>query len=484
VILSLKQGIVKYGNDIHLKRSLGPYALNLLNNPSFEPFAPQSLRVISAASIESAISGLYLYSDVNSSTLRKSNSSFLIETDRPSNPCLCVSLHIPGIGLSGICTIVHHAEFQFPSAIYVHSDNNLIIYTDQEGERLNEYVQSQFFEQLYSVLRVAISHTQFEHFLSIPKSKALHFGLNKSFGHSHWNDVTGHLHLQYLGNKTDSKLASYHHLYGPNLWYDPLLFPRPARAITINSANETLPYCIKSQVSVFSPVGFSMTEKYVDFMSIQLQSGLNNMLAIKQTHNKIKKFHPIIVFNIRNEEWWRRSWKTVVQDLHLCANTILAKYPAACFVVDCLTSKFQSNQYTKSESSSITKLLVNSLSSSLPSSRIFNIDGKSLPEKISYYRLVDLAICQFGSGSLIPDFVYSIPSINITAETDLIHTYSSPTVITRQCKPVLRNTELHGVFLSAEYIELSNEGFSVNSYALAKLAINILKNSLSIPRSC
>jgi len=439
--------------------SPGPLASQLLAGSDFEPYVGAYHRTLSAISIEAlCISGHYLTQLTTKKTIFAPH-SYPLFFSRAANPALCISFFWPPEAQESkrLMSLILYNEFQMPLGLFDHASRRFLIYTQQalpEAETFFEREKGpELLQHLIQLEKSGLLETYTNRHNLRP---AIHFGFNRSFGHTHWNDVLGLLHLRQssISSRIPKNLTT---LQGPYAWVNPkLLTPEPR--YKFDSVPELTEHVLKEGLSVQVPLGFSIDQKYVDFWK-------NEVSALAQPdrwgiiQEMRRKCSPIIAFNIRFGEIWRRGWKDCFVQLPQIISALHARYPNLGIVFDGLTAYHaESHDKADSRSSNLPEGFLAALPAGVP---VVDISGESIGLKTAAYSAVDYAISQFGSGETIPAWVYALPWISISAEPDIVASYGSPNVITRQCKPAIQDATRHGTFLPIDHLVIDSDGYSV-----------------------
>ena len=456
------RGAVRPGpsvSDLLFQCLPGSLASQLLVDVDFEPYVGFDHRKLSAISIESVVQSGYYLEHLAAKKTFFAPHSFPLFSSRAANAALCISFfcQIGSQKNKRLMSLILNNEFQMPFGVYDHASRRFLIYTQQalpEAETFFEHEKGP--ELLQHLIQLEESGLLESYVNRTNLRPAIHFGFNRSFGHTHWNDVLGLLHLRQssISSRIPKNLTT---LQGPYAWVDPkLLTPEPR--YKFDSVPELTEHVLKEGLSVQVPLGFSIDQKYVDFWK-------NEVSALAQPdrwgviREMRRKCSPIIAFNIRFGEIWRRGWKDCFVQLPQIISALHVHYPNLGIVLDGLTSYHtESNDNAGSLTSNLPEGFLDAMPVGVP---VVDISGQSIGLKTAAYSAVDYAISQFGSGETIPAWVYALPWISISAEPDIVASYGSSNNITRQCKPAIQDTKRHGTFLPIDHLVIESDGYSI-----------------------
>ena len=471
------QDTVKHGpsvSDLLFQCSFGPLASQLLANADFEPYVGAYHRTLSAVSIEAlCISGHYLTQIATKKTIFAPH-SFPLFSSRAANPALCISFFWPPKAQENkrLMSLILYNEFQMPLGLFDHNSRRFLIYTQQALPEAQAFFEREKGPELLKHLIQLDQSGLLETYMNRHNLRpAIHFGFNRSFGHTHWNDVLGLLHLRQssISSRLSKNLTT---LQGPYAWVDPkLLTPEPR--YKFESVPELTEHALKEGLSVQVPLGFSIDKKYVDFWKNEV-SALAQPDRWGAIQEMRRKCSPIIAFNIRFGEIWRRGWKDCFVQLPQIISALHARYPNLGVIFDGLTAYHtDSHECGDNFTSNLPQGFLAALPDGVP---VVDISGENIGLKSAAYSAVDYAISQFGSGETIPAWVYALPWISISAEPDIVASYGSPNIITRQCKPAIQDATRHGTFLPIDHLVIEPDGYSVRLRETAAFILSHLQH--------
>jgi hypothetical protein len=253
-------------SDLLFQCSPGPLASELLASADFEPYVGAYHRTLSAVSIEAlCISGHYLTQLTTKKTIFAPH-SYPLFFSRAANPALCISFFWPPEAQESkrLMSLILYNEFQMPLGLFDHASRRFLIYTQQALPEAQAFFEREKGPELLQHLIQLEQSGLLETYMNRHNLRpAIHFGFNRSFGHTHWNDVLGLLHLRQssISSRIPKNLIT---LQGPYAWVDPkLLTPEPR--YKFDSVPELTEHVLKEGLSVQVPLGFSIDQKYVDF---------------------------------------------------------------------------------------------------------------------------------------------------------------------------------------------------------------------------
>jgi hypothetical protein len=442
------------------RRIHGTIGEELLSDPTFEANVPEHYRRIAAASLESSYAGGYWIQGEQSRLPQWVQTAYLLASSRPANPCLALTFIERGkFDRHGrLLTLLLYNEFQQPIGLYIHESSSFLIYQHQPLDVAKLFFQREAgFELIDHLQDVALKHDLFALAHDGALQHALAFGFNKSFGHTHWNDVLGLLYCRSHKNIASLDSCISHSLVGPTQWIEPSRLTEHV-TLSVNSVSACTDYLLKTSTCVHQPIGFSIESEYTEFWRYEVTAKIDPLLKHRLRQFRIDHW-PIISLGLRHHEWWRKGWQQQADQVCTILNYIRQVYPSAGFVVDGLTA-----YHTKANlESTLHTALVETIQHCLGGgSCILDLGGAAIDAKAAAYQIVDYGISQFGSGDAIPHWVYALPSITISAEPFIIKAYSHPETITRLCRRGLENSWVCGHFLPYEYINLVEDGFKLN----------------------
>jgi len=460
---------------IMCRRVLGKLGNSLFENSDFEKSMPDKLRYIAASSLETCVIGSYLLQCNDFSQLIRVTTAFFLNSERLANPCLCLSFWDPRYKYdqAKLYSLLLYNEFQYPIGIFDHKSRVFTIYCpqDQGGYQLFEQEYGrQFVHELIDLeantnLLEVVTLGQIKHTLAI--------GFNKSFGHANWNDIQGLLNWRTLLINNIKFKEINNILVGPLPWLDPkLLFP-DIRSSLFTSTEDCSVHTIINRCLIHMPIGFRINAAYERFWRTEVTSAMSKELKISLSYFK-QKYWPIILINPRDSEWWRKQWMNQAKQIHEILQILENDYPNIGFILDGLTSFY--NRIDKRKPSvrdeSIRQIIATR-------DNVLLVSDESIANKSASYQIVDYCISQFGSGQALPAFVYSIPSITISAEDSIISEYSNPDTITHSCKNELRDTSRYEHFLPLRYLDICNEGYNLVNPQAYNYILNHMRMNLS-----
>ena len=445
--------------ELLFERAIGLQASQLLADPSFEPGIPEHLRRAAAASIETIGNGGYLLQNVYTREPFVAQTAFLLDSSRPANPCICITFKSQSSDQCSprLLSLLLYNEFQMPLGIFDHRDNCFLVYAPLPLLEAQSFLVKECGHELIHSLVALDTRNSLER-LVVQGScgQALAFGFNKSFGHAHWNDVLGQLHRRRLAcsSKLEPNLSL--GLIGPFAWLDPnkLIEEQLVHFSTTEACTEFL---INKKLTVHVPIGFHIDQYYEDFwryeVTADLDTGLKEKLKTLRSNS-----YPIVLLSLRDSELWRRNWQDRDLQIELLVRQLKRSYPDLGVIIDGLTALHQCAPIAR-ENQVLSRLssFMSAFGSDL---RIVDISGIDIASKAAAYKVVDYAIYQWGSGGIIPDYAYSVHGLNVSAESDIIDCYSSPSCIVRLAKPALPN-EVDVVFIPLECLQITESSFSL-----------------------
>ena len=416
-------------------------------------------RTLSAVSIEAlCISGHYLTQIATKKTIFAPH-SFPLFSSRAANPALCISFFWPPKAQENkrLMSLILYNEFQMPLGLFDHNSRRFLIYTQQALPEAQAFFEREKGPELLKHLIQLDQSGLLETYMNRHNLRpAIHFGFNRSFGHTHWNDVLGLLHLRQssISSRLSKNLTT---LQGPYAWVDPkLLTPEPR--YKFDSVPELTEHVLKEGFSVQVPLGFSIDQKYVNFWKNEV-SALAQPDRWSFIQEMRRKCSPVIAFNIRSGEIWRRGWKDCFVQLPQIISALHANYPNLGVIFDGLTAYHtDSHECGDNFTSNLPQGFLHTLPVGI---QAVDISGHSIGLKTAAYSAVDYTIAQFGSGQTIPVWVYALPGLTISAEPDIITIYGNKNNITSQCKPELKDESYNGTLLPIDHLVIESEGYSM-----------------------
>jgi len=448
----------------------------LLDDPTFEPNAPELYRRIAAASLETAYAGGYWIKE--SQNVFFTQLAYLLHSSRPANPCIALTF-FTGSHCSSkpqILTLLLYSEFQHPLGLYLHESDTFLIYQNAPVAVASTFFDKERGPELIEHLRFINKRHNLEKLVLTPASNhAYAFGFNKSFGHSHWNDVLGFLAVRYYQAFSQSSNLVTHCLLGQNLWLSPdsLINHVKRKRMDIHSCTE---YLLTTRTCVHLPIGFSIGKMYEDFWRHEVTADIDDKFK-----ERLKQFRaeywPIILFGLRPQEWWRKGWVNQAQQVCTIIDILRQRYPNIGFVIDGLTAFHNQDSPITHSNRKLTDAYRDKYGNH---EGLLDLDGLNLPSKVATYHIVHYGISQFGSGDAIPHWVYTLPSISISGESEIISTYSNPDCITRKVKSSLHSNKRCGHFLPIEHLILRDAGFQLRLNSALPYILKHLESNLSI----
>ena len=463
-----------------VERVHGSIGQQLLDDPTFEPNVPEPYRRIAAASLETAYAGGYWIKESQSQKVIFTQLAYLLHSRRPANPCIALTFFTWSHCSSKpqILTLLLYNEFQQPLGLYLHESDAFVIYQNAPVAVASAFFDKERGSELIEHLRLINKRHNLEKLaLSPALNHAYAFGFNKSFGHSHWNDVLGFIAVRHYQILSQSSNLATHCLLGQNLWLSPDSLINHVKLKT-NDIHSCTEYLLRTQTCIHLPIGFSIGKMYEDFWRHEVTADIDDTFKVRLKQFRAEHW-PIILFGLRPQEWWRKGWANQVQQVCLIIDILRQRHPNIGFVIDGLTAFHNQDSPITHSNRKLTDAYRDKYGSH---EDLLDLDGLNLPSKVATYQIVDYGISQFGSGDAIPHWVYTLPSITISGESEIITTYSNPGTITRQCKPSLHNNNRCGYFMPLEHLILCSSGFQLRLDSALPCILKHLESNLSIQK--
>ena len=445
--------------ELLFERAIGLQASQLLADPGFEPGIPEHLRRIAATSIETIGNSGYLLQNVHTRKPFLAQTAFLLDSGRPANPCICVTFkdQSSGQGSPRLLSLLLYNEFQMPLGIYDHRDNCFLVYASLSLLEAQSFFIKEFGHELIRSLLVLDSRYSLVKLVEQGAcGQALAFGFNKSFGHAQWNDVLGQLHRRRLTSSSQFGSEQDLAVIGPFAWLDPnKLIEEPL--VRFSKTEACTEYLIEKRLTVHVPIGFHVDRCYEEFWRYEVTADLDNELKEKLKTLRSNSY-PILLLSLRDSEIWRRNWQDRDLQVESLVRQLKRSYPDLGVIIDGLTALHQVSPMA--HENQIFSRLSSFMSTSGADLCVVDISGFDIASKAAAYKVVDYSICQFGSGGILPDYVYSVRGLNVSAESDIVDYYSSSSCITRLAKPGL-SSGLDAVFIPLGCLNISEVQYSL-----------------------
>jgi hypothetical protein len=454
------------------ERLPGNFTQKLLSDPEFEVDMPDQYRMIAALSIESFALNAYPLRCPATNQVTVCRHSFLLDSKRPANPCLCLTFHATrnSRGEIGLISLLLYNEFQMPLGVYDHQANAFFVYAQMPHDQSLAFFYKESGDELIHALQRLTRSPGFGSIINHCIAKrALVIGYNKSFGHAHWNDILGYLHLRKIQKYLPEFVETPCVLVGDKAWLEPSGLINGPQVLK-NSIDLASDYILAQRLNVYQPLGFRITSDYEKFWTQEVtadasKNTIAKLKAINESH------YPIISVNLRFSEWWRRAWRDQVNQVIQIVHLLASYFPRMACVFDGMTAYVSDNLNARQSNYPENFWL------KLPPNLGFvDVSGLKIGDKAAAYKLVDYDIAQFGSGSTISAWVYSIPSTCISAEPEIIRGYGTASNITRICKPILQDLDKYGNFLPLESMIIEDKSFVLKpEMAVAYIAAHMRK---------
>jgi len=442
-----------------VERVHGSIGQQLLDDPTFEPNVPEPYRRIAAASLETAYAGGYWIKKSQSQKVIFTHTAYFLQSSRPANPCLALSFIevLPDSSKPRLLTLLLYNEFQQKLGIYIHDTDTFVIYQNAPVEVASAFFVKERGRELIDHLRQIQQRFDLKKLARRSVSNhAFAFGFNKSFGHAHWNDVLGFLSVRHYPVIGESPILVSHCLLGQTSWLSPKTLISQV-SLSCESVKSCTDYLLSTSTCAHVPLGFSIGKEYERFWRYEVTAEIKQplQLTLRQFRGN---YWPIILFGLRSYEWWRKGWRSQGQQVLEIIDYLLQRYPKAGFIFDGLTAFHGEVKQIPTSNSSLLDCANQRWGHS---GRFLDLAGASIEEKVATYQIADYGISQFGSGDAIPHWVYSLPSITISAEPQIISAYSDVNTITRQCKKGLENPLVCGHFLPIEHLLIEGPNYEL-----------------------
>lgn len=330
----------------------------------------------------------------------KSNKSFM---------CISTSVHsesshiIYRFASQKVFYLIFGTAFQSVLGLYFPS-TEMFIYV--YGTK-NEHVQRFHIKGILDQLKVFClkNWDQVSSYLNdnLPKERALITGINKNFGHSYWNDLTGLESLVTSGLMENvSKI-----LVGPYNTMDPcVLFPSiPESKVKRFPTEEDLQNAIiEDNYVVFRPVDFFITQDLVNSIKKGSANKVNSDFANQVSIAK-DNFYPLLWITLRSESSKRPVWKSQIEGIVSIVNKIYKEYPLMGIIFDGWSNLSFLND---KDHLMITKenTIREKIESLLPNTiKTYNLIGATPYEKIVFSEVATTYLIPFGSSLTIMSWI-------------------------------------------------------------------------------
>ena len=462
-------------DELLFERAIGLQASQLLADPAFEPGIPEHLRRTAAASIETVGNCGYLLQNVYTRTPFLAQTAFLLDSSRPANPCICITFKSQSSDQYSprLLSLLLYNEFQMPLGIYDHRNNCFLVYASLSHlEAQSFFVKECGHELIRSLLALDSRYGLVKLVEQGACGQALAFGFNKSFGHAHWNDVLGQLHRRKLASSSqfgsDQDLA----VIGPFAWLDPSkLIEEPL--VHFSKTDACTEYLIEKKMTVHVPIGFHVDNRYEEFWRYEVTADIDAELKEKLKTLRSNSY-PILLLSLRDSEIWRQSWADRDQQVESLVRQLMNDYPNLGIIIDGLTALYGHDPIPLV--SPVLSRLSRFRAATGPDLRVVDISGFGIGSKAAAYKLVDYALYQFGSGSVIPGYTYSPPGLSISSDSQIVSDYSSSLCITRFAKPELLDSKWDTVFLPLDCFRLSKSQFSLDESRASSFVLQHMRS--------
>jgi len=412
------------------ERLPGRWAQRLLQHPDFEPGIPSKQRLHAALSLETEQLGGTWLRNKSSGRMLLAQTSFLLCASPPSKLAFALSFDdsFNADGDEDMYSLVFHNEFQYVLGCFIHAQNLFLFYSENDLAWAAGFIKAEKLEPIFIYLdQLASSSLLARAVREGPIGHAASLGFNNSFGHAHWNDIIGMQHRAALIASRQLRPLLSSVLVGPQMWMaaDRLV---ALPAIQFASANDCASWCLKERISIHLPIGFRVRETYTEFwqqsIAAQATAGFQSSFSA-WCHGR----WPLLLVSLRFSEQKRAEWRDRDAQVLALMQAIRAIYPDAAFLIDGLTSRHDQGDISPPAPASSAHELLSA------QRHVYWLHGETLANKIFAYRHLNFVIGQFGSGTLLPCYVYGTPSLAISNQQEIIDTYSHESFITNLAKP-------------------------------------------------
>lgn len=443
------------GKHFVFKRVGGPLAKHLLGDRDFEPGIPPRHRSLAVLSLESEQLGGFLIEHEVSGERLLARTSFLLGASPPAKPCFCLSFVDTTSGGNGIdlLSLLYHNEFQHPIGCYLHGKGIFIHYSTKTPDASLRFLKSESIDaMLLDLARLDQSDFLAKSVREGPLGHALVLGFNHSFGHAHWNDVLGLQHRQSLIQAGLLRPLASLVVSGPSLWLRrSLLSTLPCKSF--EHAPACAEWTLKQRIAVHLPIGFHVDAGYEKFWrhTVSNQADVNFRTFLDSW---LDSRHPIVLLSLRFNEQKRSTWVGRSAQLPELMEKIVSDHPGTAFMLDGLTrysDELAADNHNAGESE-----IFDTLSRRF---HVLRLHGRALQDKIYAYSHVHYCLGQFGSGTLLPAYAFTVPTINVCNDTTIVDVYGAKDFITNLAKP--SRTPLTR-FLPTSHVTQNEDGFFLN----------------------
>lgn len=375
-----------------------------------------------------------------------------VVTSRVANPQLCMTFIDSWNGRRVTVTLILYNEFQMPIGYYIHEDDEFYTYMDERvflRESCKEAV-----EKLVELFQR--DPLKGKDFAGVTHQHAVLTGYNRSFGHSTWNDTAGFLRLRRLKEVGLRLRGDENCIIGELAWMDAQTLGVGASTTFKVVSSELARYTHQNRIMVHVPIGFRTGPEFGRFYKEEVTAGGAGSI-VEQLRGIKTRFRRIVLLGVRSEELWRKTWIEKQAQLARIVREIRGNIGHCFIMVDGLTAIHNQKTVKKIEEDKDMAMR------GIPDVGL--IGGLRLPDKICCYSIVDYAINQFGSGTIVTDMALGIPGVSITGDQSIYNEYSRPDVITREASDLMRDIERQGTLMDMSHIEVIGRSFRLKESA-------------------